>query len=43
MAQELTLKDQILWYLERLIDHLTEHQAQTILAMLNRFYIGKRE
>lgn len=43
MAQELTLKDQILWYLERLIDHLTEHQAQSILAMLNRFYIGKRE
>lgn len=43
MAQELTLKDQILWYLERLIDHLTEHQAQTILAMLNRFYINRRE
>ena len=43
MAQELTLKDQILWYLERLIDHLTEHQAQSILAMLNRFYINKRE
>lgn len=43
MAQELTLKDQILWYLERLIDHLTEHQAQSILAMLNRFYINRRE
>lgn len=43
MTQEISLKDQILWYLERMIDHLTEHQAQTILAMLNRFYIGKRE
>jgi hypothetical protein len=43
MTQEISLKDQILWYIERLIDHLTEHQAQTILAMLNRFYIGRRE
>lgn len=43
MTQEISLKDQILWYIERLIDHLTEHQAQTILALLNRFYIGRRE
>lgn len=43
MTQEISLKDQILWYLERLIDHLTERQAQTILSLLDKFYIQKRE
>jgi hypothetical protein len=43
MTQDIPLKEQILWYLERLIDKLTEHQAQSILAMLNRFYISKKE
>ena len=42
MTQEMTLREQILWYLERIVDHLTEGQAQTILAMLNRFYLQKK-
>jgi hypothetical protein len=43
MTQDISLKDQIIWYLERLIDHLTEHQAQTILSILKKFYVQRRD
>lgn len=39
----MSLREQIMWYIERIVDRLTESQAQTILSMLNRFYLGKRE
>ena len=42
MEEQMTLREQIMWYIERIVDHLTEAQAQTILAMLNRFYLGKK-
>lgn len=43
MEREMTLREQILWYLERIVDQLTESQAQAILAMLNRFYLQKKK
>lgn len=39
----MSLREQIMWYIERIVDRLTESQAQSILAMLNRFYVGKKE
>jgi len=42
MAEEMSLRDQIMWYIERIVEHLTERQAQAILAMLNRFYLQKK-
>lgn len=43
MDDEMTVREQILWYLDKIVDRLTEGQAQAILAMLNRFYLGKKE
>ena len=41
-TENMTLREQILWYLDRIVEHLTEGQAQAILAMLNRFYLHKK-
>ena len=41
--KQMTVREQILWYLDKIVDKLTEQQAQAILAMLNRFYLGKKE
>lgn len=43
MDKEMTVREQILWYLDKIVDRLTEGQAQAILSMLNRFYLGKKE
>ena len=39
------MKSKILWYLERIVDYLSDAQARTILTMLKKFYaqIGRRE
>ena len=39
------MKTKILWYLERIIDYLSEAQARTVLGMLKKFYtqIGRRD
>lgn len=43
--KERTRKEQILWYIGRIIDHLDEAQMRAVLVMLKRFYgqIGRRE
>lgn len=37
-AEVKSSKEQILWYLERIVGHLSDDQARTVLAMLKKFY-----
>lgn len=44
MAREtMSIREQIMWYVEKLAGKLTEREAQMILAMLNRIYLSKKE
>lgn len=38
-----TKKEQILWYLERIVGHLSDDQARTVLAMLEKFWKQRKD
>lgn len=36
--KQISRKEQIMWYIGRIVDRLTDTQVQAVLAMLKKFY-----
>ena len=43
MEKSQSRKEQILWYIGRIVDQLTEPQKRTIIAMLEKFWRQRKE
>lgn len=43
MERKMSRKEEILWYIGRIIDHLTDAQAGAVIVMLKKFYRRMRD